>query len=69
MNETGKRKVPETAPLGFVSNRWKKYVYEKDGSINRHYYEMAAYTELKNRIRSGELLKVVEIIKTLMNTL
>lgn len=29
MNETGKRKVPETAPLGFVSNRWKKHVYEK----------------------------------------
>jgi len=55
MNETGKRKVPETAPLGFVSNRWKKYVYEKDGSINRHYYEMAAYTELKNRIRSGDV--------------
>jgi TnpA family transposase len=55
MNEKGKRVVPENAPLGFLSNRWKKYVIEKDGSINRHYYEMAAFTELKNRIRSGDV--------------
>ncbi|MFA9378680.1 MAG: Tn3 family transposase [Lachnotalea sp.] len=55
MNETGKRKVPEDAPLGFISNRWSKYVYETGGSINRHYYEMAAYTKLKNRIRSGDV--------------
>jgi hypothetical protein len=46
MNESGKRKVPEGAPLGFVSNRWQKHVYDDDGSINRHYYEMAALTEL-----------------------
>jgi len=55
MNETGKRKVPEDAPLGFISNRWRKYVFEQDGSINKHYYEFAAYTELKNRIRSGDV--------------
>lgn len=55
MNETGKRKVPDNVPLGFVSNRWNKYVFEPEGTINRHYYEMAAYTELKNRIRSGDI--------------
>jgi TnpA family transposase len=55
LNETGKRKVPDNAPLDFVSRRWDKYVFEDDGSINRHYYEMAAYTELKNRIRSGDI--------------
>lgn len=55
MNETGKRRVPENAPLGFVSNRWNKFVFEPGGTINRHYYEMAAYTELKNRIRSGDV--------------
>ncbi|WHY88642.1 hypothetical protein QNH39_12725 [Neobacillus novalis] len=48
MNDSGKRKVPEGAPLGFVSNRWQKHVYDDDGSINRHYYEMAALTELRN---------------------
>lgn len=55
MNETNKRKVPEDAPLDFVSNRWQKHVYEEDGTINRHYYEMAALTELRNHVRSGDI--------------
>ncbi|WP_349772230.1 Tn3 family transposase [Brevibacillus borstelensis] len=55
MNETGKRKVPEGAPLDFVSNRWQKHVFDEDGTINRHYYEMAALTELRNHIRSGDV--------------
>lgn len=55
MNENCKRKVPEDAPTEFISNRWNKCLYEKDGSINRHYYEIATLTELKNRIRSGDI--------------
>ena len=55
MNEEGKRKVPLDAPVEFVSNRWSRYVFEDDGSINRHYYEMAALSELKNKIRSGDV--------------
>jgi len=55
MNEAGKRKVPEDAPTSFISNRWRKYVFEQEGAINKHYYELAAYTELKNRIRSGDV--------------
>jgi len=55
MNEAGKRKVPEDAPTSFISNRWRKYVFEQDGAINKHYYELAAYTELKNKIRSGDV--------------
>ncbi|MRB19224.1 hypothetical protein GH853_32675, partial [Bacillus thuringiensis] len=53
--ETGKRKVPHGAPLHFVSNRWQKHVYDDDGNINRHYYELAALTELRNHIRSGDI--------------
>lgn len=55
MNESGKRRVPETAPLDFISNRWQKHVYDEDGTINRRYYEMAALTELRNHIRSGDI--------------
>lgn len=55
MNETGKRKVPGGAPLNFVSNRWQKHVYDDDGTINRHYYEMAVLTELRNYVRSGDV--------------
>lgn len=55
MNETGKRKVPEGAPLNFVSNRWQKRVYDDDGTINRHYCEMAVLTEPRNYVRSGDV--------------
>ena len=55
MNDTGKRKVPEGAPLDFVPNRWQKHVYDDDGSINRHYYEMAVLSELRNLVRSGHV--------------
>ncbi|GAA3332572.1 hypothetical protein GCM10020331_093240 [Ectobacillus funiculus] len=33
----------------------KKHVYDEDGNINRHYYELAALTELRNHIRSGDI--------------
>ena len=55
LNASGKRKVPDEAPLDFVSKRWRKHVFEKDGTISRHYYEMAALTELRNQIRSGDI--------------
>jgi TnpA family transposase len=55
MNKSGKRKVPDGAPLDFVPKRWEKHVYDEEGIINRHYYEMAALTELKNHIRSGDV--------------
>jgi hypothetical protein len=55
VNETGKRKVPDGAPLEFVPNRWRKHVYDDDGTLNRHYYEMAVLTELRNYVRSGDV--------------
>ena len=36
-------------------NRWQKHVYDDEGNINRHYYELAALTELRNYIRSGDI--------------
>jgi len=58
LNEIGRRKVPTSATLSFVSNRWQKHVYDEDGNINRHYYELAALTELRNHIRSGDIFVV-----------
>ncbi len=55
MNEKRKRNVPEDACLDFVSNRWNKHVFDSKGNINRHYFEMAALTELRNGIRSGDI--------------
>lgn len=55
MNDTGKRKVPQGAPLDFVSNRWQKQVFDDDETIHRHYYKMAALTELRNYVRSDDI--------------
>ncbi len=55
LNNTKKRNVPFDAPTNFLANRWNKYVFEEDGSINRRYYEMAVLTELKNSIRSEDV--------------
>lgn len=55
MNETGKRKVPEGAPMEFISKRWQKQIYDDDGTVNRHYYEMAVLTELRHLVRSGDV--------------
>jgi len=55
VNEEGKRKIPDDAPIDFIPKRWEKYIHDRDGAINRNYYEMAVFTELKNRIRSGDI--------------
>ncbi len=55
MNSSKKRIVPQNAPLDFINNRWNKYVFNKDGTVNRRYYELAVLTELKNGIRSGDI--------------
>lgn len=55
MNEFGKRKVPDESPVDFISKRWKKHLYEDEGTINRHYYEMAVLTELREHVRAGDV--------------
>lgn len=55
INNNKKRHIPEGAPLDFVPKRRQKHVYDEDGNINRKYYELAALTELKNHIRSGDI--------------
>ena len=55
LNESGKRKVSDNSPVDFISKLLKNHVFEKDGSINRHYYEMAILTELRDRVKSGDI--------------
>jgi hypothetical protein len=39
-----------------VSKKWKKPCFgQKRGKIDRSYYELVAFTELKNNIRSGDI--------------
>jgi len=55
LNATGKRKIPEDAPLTFVPKSWFSYVLGEKGEINRRYYEICALWELRNALRSGDV--------------
>ena len=57
MNRTGARKVPADAPLGFVPPRWARSV-GAGSDIDRRFYELCALSELKNRLRAGDLYVV-----------
>jgi hypothetical protein len=50
-----KRKVPESAPVDFVPAKWRPYVIDKDGKIDRHYYEMCVLWELRGALRAGDV--------------
>jgi TnpA family transposase len=54
MNRDKSRSVPQSAPLEWISQRWRPYVVTDDG-IDRRFYELCAVTELKNRLRSGDV--------------
>ena len=54
MNRTDARKVPANAPTAFVKPRWARFVF-KEGGVDRRFYELAAMSELKNALRSGDV--------------
>jgi len=56
MNEKRKRKVPSDAPKSFVRKRWKPFVFSSEnGSIDRHGWELCLLSELRGRLRSGDV--------------
>ncbi len=50
-----KRKVPENAPVDFIPAKWRPYVIDKEGKIDRHYYEMCVLWELRGALRAGDV--------------
>ena len=54
MNQSGARKVPAAAPLSFVPPRWARSVGTGE-EIDRRFYELCVLSELKNRLRAGDL--------------
>ncbi len=55
LDEGKKRKVPEDAPLDFVGPKWRPYVVDDHGRIDRRYYEMCVLWELRGALRSGDV--------------
>lgn len=46
--------LPKEVPIGFVRGRWRQLVLS-DGTINRRFYELCVLTELRDRLRAGDV--------------
>ncbi len=54
LNASGKRALPEHVPTGFVKPRWRPHVFAV-GGVDRHFYELCALAELRDRLRAGDI--------------
>ena len=54
LNTSVKRTLLEHVPTGFVKLRWRPYVFPSHG-VDRHFYERCALSELRGRLRSGDI--------------
>lgn len=55
MNELGKRKLSQDAPISFISAKWKPYIKDKTGKLNLRFYELCVLWELRGALRGGHL--------------
>ncbi|MFI6309049.1 Tn3 family transposase [Nocardia fusca] len=59
LNATGRRKVFDEAPTGFVPTKWRGYLEQarKSGSATayRHYWELCVLLGLRDGLRSGDV--------------
>jgi len=53
-NGSGAAALPKSAPTGFVRQRWVPYVLPS-GVIDRRYYELCVLSELRDRLRAGDV--------------
>ena len=54
MNASSAKQVPTDAPSKFITPRWARLV-KTDAGFDRRFYELCALSELKNRLRSGDV--------------
>jgi TnpA family transposase len=54
MNEAATPKLPKAAPTGFIRERWARHVLP-GGSVDRRYYELCVLSELRDRLRAGDV--------------
>lgn len=55
LNAAGRRLLPDKVPTGFVRPRWQPYVMPSGLPIDRRYYELCVLSELKDRLRAGDI--------------
>jgi hypothetical protein len=47
--------VPKDAPLALVTDAWRPYIREADGTISRRYDELCTLWHLRSALRSGRV--------------
>jgi len=58
MNECHEDRLPkylENVPTDFVPNEWYRRVVNRDGTVNRRWYDLCVMWELRNALRSGRI--------------
>ncbi len=55
LNDSGKRRIPDDAPLDFIDADWWKQVFVEDDRINRKFYELCVLFGLRTKLRSGDV--------------
>lgn len=54
MNNASAPSLPKSAPTSFIRERWARYVLPS-GGIDRRYYELCVLSELRDRLRAGDV--------------
>jgi len=54
MNRTAVPCLPKSAPTSFIRERWARHVLP-GGDIDRRYYELCVLSELRDRLRAGDV--------------
>ena len=54
MNASQLSNLPKNPPTGFVRERWARHV-SVDGVVNKRYYELCVLSELRDRLRAGDV--------------
>jgi hypothetical protein len=50
-----RRPVPVEAPMALVTDTWRPYIREQDGTISRRYYELCTLWSLRSALRAGNI--------------
>src|SRR5262249_24534534 len=50
-----RRPIPNEAPMGLVTDTWRPYTREPDGTVSRRYYELCTLWHLRSALRAGNI--------------